>query len=84
NSRTLTCILSDGYDTGDVAQLETALADIKQRGRNLLWINPLWQREGYSPESKGMQVAMRFADQVAGAHNLETLRSLEPHFTRLA
>ncbi|NVK01041.1 MAG: VWA domain-containing protein [Oceanospirillaceae bacterium] len=84
NSRTLTCILSDGYDTGDLAQLETALADIKQRGRNLLWINPLWQREGYSPEAKGMQVAMRFADQVAGAHNLETLRSLEPYFTRLA
>ena len=84
NSRTLTCIVSDGYDTGDVAELEQALCQLKQRGRNLLWINPLWQREGFAPEAKGMKVAMDYADQVAGAHNIETLRALGPHFTRLA
>lgn len=84
NSRTLTCVVSDGYDTGSVNELEQAMRQLKQRGRNLLWINPLWQREGYSPEAKGMQIAMEYADQVAGAHNLETLRALVPHFTRLA
>lgn len=84
NSRTLTCVVSDGYDTGSADELEHAMRQLKQRGRNLLWINPLWQREGYSPEAKGMRVAMEYADQVAGAHNLETLRALVPHFTRLA
>lgn len=84
NSRTLTCILSDGYETGDINQLDRALAEIKQKGRSLMWINPLWARDGYAPEARGMQVALRYADHVAGAHNLETLRGLEPHLTRLA
>lgn len=84
NSRTLTCIVSDGYDTGDTEALEQALAELKQRGRNILWINPLWAREGFAPEARGMQVAMRYADHVAGAHNLDTLRGLETHFARLA
>lgn len=84
NSRTLTCVLSDGFDTGDAETLETALRELKRRGRNLLWVNPLWKREGYEPESKGMRVAMQYADHIAGAHNLETLRALEPHFARLS
>jgi len=84
NSRTLTCVVSDGFDTGEPQQLEQALMQLKQRGRTLLWVNPLWQREGYEPESRGMKLVMQHADQIAGAHNLETLRALEPHFTRLA
>lgn len=84
NSRTLTCVVSDGYDTGDLDALKQALHQLKQRGRNLLWVNPLWQREGFTPEAKGMKIAMDYADQVAGAHNIETLRALGPHFTRLA
>ena len=84
NSRTLTCVVSDGFDTGETDRLDNALRQIKHRGRSLLWVNPLWEREGFEPESKGMKVIMKHSDHIAGAHNLETLRNLEPHLTRLA
>ena len=83
NSRSIAVIASDGLDTGDPDYLAAQLARIKPRCRRLIWLNPLLGRNGYEPVSQGMQAALPYLDLFAPAHNLNSLRALEPALTRL-
>ena len=83
NSRSVTVIVSDGLDTGDPQYLADQLARIKPRCRKLVWLNPLLGRSGYEPISQGMQAALPYMDLFAPAHNLNSLRELEPALTSL-
>lgn len=75
-------ILSDGYDTGDPAQLARAMAALKQRARRIIWLNPLLGWRDYQPVAGGMAAALPYIDVFAPAHNLESLAALEPHLAR--
>jgi uncharacterized protein with von Willebrand factor type A (vWA) domain len=77
--RTIVIILSDGWDTGEPEQLAEALFHIKQRAGRLIWLNPLLGSTDYRPLTRGMQAALPFIDVFASAHNLASLRALEPH-----
>lgn len=79
DKHTIVIILSDGWDTGEPEQLATALLHIKQRAGRLIWLNPLLGSAGYRPLTRGMQAALPFIDVFAPAHNLASLRALEPH-----
>jgi uncharacterized protein with von Willebrand factor type A (vWA) domain len=83
NSRSIAVIVSDGLDTGDPDYLATQLARIKPRCSKLVWLNPLLGRSGYEPVSQGMQAALPYLDLFAPAHNLNSLKMLEPALTRL-
>jgi len=83
NSRSIVVIVSDGLDTGEPEYLAAQLARIKPRCRKLAWLNPLLGRSGYEPISQGMQAALPYLDLFAPAHNLNSLRELEPALTRL-
>jgi len=83
NSRSVVVIVSDGLDTGEPDLLAAQLARIRARCRRLVWLNPLLGRSGYEPASQGMQAALPFLDLFAPAHNLHSLRELEPALTRL-
>ncbi len=83
NSRSIAVIVSDGLDTGDPEYLAAQLARIKPRCRKLVWLNPLLGRSGYQPLGQGMQAALPYLDLFAPAHNLSSLRELEPVLTRL-
>jgi len=72
-------ILSDGWDTGEPEQLVTALALLKRRAGRLIWLNPLLGSADYAPVTKGMQAALPFINVFAPAHDLQSLRALEPH-----
>jgi uncharacterized protein len=76
-------ILSDGYDTGAPAVLETAMRDLRRRCRRIVWLNPLIGWEGYQPTARGIQAALPFVDFYAPAHNLESLAALEPYLARI-
>ena len=78
NSRSLVIIVSDGLDTGEPERLAQELARIKGRCRKLIWLNPLLGRSGYEPRSQGMQAALPQLDLFAPAHNLQSLKALEP------
>jgi uncharacterized protein with von Willebrand factor type A (vWA) domain len=83
NSRTAVMIMSDGYDTGEPAQLGQEMQRLRRRCRRIIWLNPLIGWNGYSPQARGMQAALPSIDLFAPAHNLASLAALEPYLARI-
>jgi uncharacterized protein with von Willebrand factor type A (vWA) domain len=83
HSRTCVMIVSDGYDTGPAHSLGAEMAALRRRCRRIAWLNPMIGWKDYSPEAAGMKAALPFVDLFAPAHNLESLRALEPYLARI-
>ena len=79
DKRTVVIILSDGWDTGEPEKLASALSLLKHRAGRLIWLNPLLGSADYAPVTRGMQAALPFINVFAPAHDLASLRALEPH-----
>ena len=79
DKRTIVIILSDGWDTGEPERLAAQLSLLKRRAGRLIWLNPLLGSADYAPVTRGMQAALPFINVFAPAHDLASLRSLEPH-----
>jgi uncharacterized protein len=79
DKRTVIIILSDGWDTGEPEQLAEALSKLKERAGRVIWLNPLLGSSSYQPLTRGMQAALPFINVFAPAHDLASLRALEPH-----
>ena len=79
DKRTIVIILSDGWDTGEPDELAAALAQLQKRAGRLIWLNPLLGTSTYQPLTRGMQAALPFINVFAPAHDLASLRALEPH-----
>ena len=77
--RTIVIILSDGWDTGEPEQLVETLALLQRRAGRVIWLNPLLGSSDYAPVTRGMQAALPFINVFAPAHDLASLRALEPH-----
>ena len=78
HSRTAVIVLSDGYDTGDPAQLAGALAHLHRRARRIVWLNPLCGQPGYAPISQGMQAALPHLDLLAPGGSLAAIAAVLP------
>jgi uncharacterized protein len=76
-------IVSDGYDTGEPGVLGTAMAALRKRCRRIVWLNPMLGWDGYAPVARGMAEALPHVDLFAPAHNLASLRRLEPFLAKL-
>lgn len=70
-------ILSDGLETGNVAQLREAVRTIRRKCKTLIWLNPLKGMKDYQPIQKGMVNVMPHLDAFESAHNLDSLLKLE-------
>lgn len=79
DKRTVVVILSDGWDTGEPAELAASLASLRRRAGRLIWLNPLLGSAAYQPLTRGMQTALPHVDVFAPLNNLASLRALEPH-----
>jgi len=77
--RTIVIIMSDGWDTGEPAELAAAMAQLKKRAGRLIWLNPLLGSPDYQPLVRGMQAALPSIDVLAPLHNLASLKALERH-----
>ncbi|HSJ65870.1 MAG TPA: VWA domain-containing protein [Gemmatimonadaceae bacterium] len=77
--RTIVVILSDGWDTGEPAQLGAALEEIRGKVGKVIWLNPLLGSPEYRPLARGMQAALPHVDVFAPAHDLESLERLARH-----
>jgi uncharacterized protein with von Willebrand factor type A (vWA) domain len=71
--RTAVVIISDGWDRGDIMQLDRELSMIRRRAYRLLWLNPLLGASDYKPVAQGMSTALRYVDDFLPVHNLESL-----------
>jgi uncharacterized protein len=69
-------VISDGWDHGDVHQLETELARLRRSAHRLIWLNPLLGSEGYEPLTRGMAAALPHTDDFLAAHNVNALDDL--------
>jgi uncharacterized protein len=78
HSRTAVIIMSDGYDTGEPELLGEALATLRGRVRRLVWLNPLLNQPGFSPESRGMRAAMPHLDLLAPGGDLASIERVLP------
>jgi uncharacterized protein with von Willebrand factor type A (vWA) domain len=78
HSRTAVIVLSDGYDTGEPAQLSAALVQLRRRARRIVWLNPLCSRPGYAPICQGMQAALPHLDLLAPAADLDSIAAVLP------
>jgi uncharacterized protein len=82
DGRTIVVVASDGWDTGDLDVLVSAMRVLHERAGKIIWLNPLLGSPGYEPVTQGMAAALPFVDVFASAHNLASLRILERHLRR--
>ena len=82
HSRSAVLILSDGYDTGEPAQLSSALSQLRRRARRIVWLNPLLGRPGYAPVSQGMLAARPHLDLLAPGADLQGIAAVLPQLLR--
>ena len=78
HSRTGVIVVSDGYDTGEPELLAQALAMLRRRSRRMVWLNPLLNQPGFSPESRAMQAAMPHIDLLAPGADLAGIERVLP------
>jgi uncharacterized protein len=82
DGRTLTIVLSDGWDRGDIAVLREQVALLKRRSRILIWLNPMMSDREYMPLCSGMRAAMPSIDYLLSCHNLASLQSFAERLAR--
>lgn len=82
DKKTITIILSDGWDVGETELLENAMHNIYRKSKLLIWLNPLAGNPNYQPATEAMQIALPYIDIFAPIHNLESLKDLMNHLKK--
>ncbi len=70
--RTTVIIMSDGWDTGDIALLDQEMLRLRRRAKSVIWINPLKGDLDYEPLAMGMAAARPYCDHFIAGHNIES------------
>jgi len=79
SSRTLVTIMSDGWDTGEIALLARELARLSARVRAIVWMNPLKGDSRYEPLAQGMATALPYCREFITGHSIASFDA----YTRL-
>jgi uncharacterized protein with von Willebrand factor type A (vWA) domain len=69
-------IISDGWETGDPAELGRQLLRLSRLAHRIVWANPRTQSERYRPLVGGMAAAWPYCDAVVSAHRLSAVPDL--------
>ena len=69
-------LISDGWERGDPALLGREMALLRRSCYRLVWLNPLAERPGYSPETVGLKAALPFVDLFLPCGNVRSLEAL--------
>lgn len=69
-------IASDGWDSDPPAELEHAMARLRQRAELLVWLNPRAAQRDFEPLAGSMAAALPYCDLFVPAHSLTGLRRL--------
>jgi uncharacterized protein len=69
-------IVSDGWERGDIALLETQMRRLSRLAHRIVWVNPRKAADGYEPLAAGMAAALPFVDDFISGHSLDALEEL--------
>jgi uncharacterized protein with von Willebrand factor type A (vWA) domain len=69
----LIVVLSDGLERGDPAPMADAAERLARLGHRLVWWSPLARDPAYRPATRGMRAVLGHLDELAGAHDLDSL-----------
>lgn len=69
-------IVSDGWDRGEPEILSEEMRRLARSVHRVVWLNPLASRPGFSPETRGMQAALPFVDDLLASGNLADLATV--------
>lgn len=76
-------IISDGWETGEPAQLAAEVARIAARAHRVIWLNPLAGRTGFAPTAGGMAAVLPHLDELLPIHDLRSIHELAARLARL-
>jgi uncharacterized protein with von Willebrand factor type A (vWA) domain len=74
-------IISDGWETGDAAELGEQMRRLSRLAYRIVWANPRTASPRYEPLVAGMAAAWPYCDTVVSAHSL---RALDPLLRAIA
>ena len=69
-------VISDGWETGDAAQLGRQMARLHRLAYRVVWANPRTAAPNYQPLVAGMAAAWPYCDAVVSAHSLRAVGPL--------
>ena len=75
-------IISDGWDTGEPAELRREMERLSRVAHRIVWVNPRTKSEQYRPLAGGMAAAWPYCDAVLSAHSLHALHELTAALVR--
>ncbi len=75
-------IISDGWDTGEPADLRREMQRLSRVAHRIIWVNPRTKSEQYRPLAGGMAAAWPYCDAVLSAHSLHALHELTAALAR--
>jgi uncharacterized protein with von Willebrand factor type A (vWA) domain len=81
---TLTIIISDGWDVGDLDLLKRTMELLRSRVGALVWINPWADETGFQIGSSGLRTALPYVDMHIGPAELYDRRKLLVRAARIA
>jgi uncharacterized protein len=73
--QTYVIVVSDGLDTGEIAQLRRAMREIARRCAAVAWVNPHAGLSGYLPSARGMQAALPYVSTLTSLDRLDALHA---------
>lgn len=66
-------IVSDGWESGDPAELAEQMARLSRLAHRIIWVNPRAKSSRYEPLVGGMQAALPHIDRFASGHSLAAI-----------
>jgi hypothetical protein len=69
-------VVSDGWDTGDPAEVRREMERLSRVAFRIVWVNPRTQSAEYRPLAGGMAAAWPYCDAVVSAHRIDALDQL--------
>jgi len=66
-------IVSDGWETGDPAQLAQAMQQLSRLAHHVIWVNPRKASVDYQPLVGGMAAALPYVDTFLSGHSVAAL-----------
>jgi uncharacterized protein with von Willebrand factor type A (vWA) domain len=69
-------VISDGWETGDAAELAEQMARLSRLAYRIVWANPRTASPRYEPLVAGMAAAWPYCDAVVSAHHLSAVDEL--------